>query len=109
MNMGCPNCEEYLELAGHSDVIQDCTSQVFEGLITINDPASSWVAKWQRLEAYVPGVYAVKVTGIVRSFMTTNIREETESGAVARRCDFDGRGCGCQVYPVSSCMLEHNS
>lgn len=23
----------------------------------------SWVAKWQRLEGYVPGVYAVKVVG----------------------------------------------
>ena len=65
MNAGCPNCEEFLELAGHSDVIQDCTSQVFEGLITLADPTSSWVAKWQRLEAYVPGVYAVKVQGLV--------------------------------------------
>jgi transcription elongation factor SPT4 len=26
-------------------------------------PTTSWVAKWQRLEAHVPGVYAVKVVG----------------------------------------------
>lgn len=26
-------------------------------------PTQSWVAKWQRLEGYVPGVYAVKVVG----------------------------------------------
>ena len=45
--------------------MQECTSQVYEGLITLADPKSSWVAKWQRLDAYVPGVYAVKVVGIV--------------------------------------------
>lgn len=26
-------------------------------------PTKSWVAKWQRLEGYVAGVYAVKVVG----------------------------------------------
>ena len=46
-------------------MVQECTSQVFEGLITLNDPRSSWVARWQRLDAYVPGVYAVKVVGIL--------------------------------------------
>ncbi|PSK57885.1 transcription elongation factor spt4 [Elsinoe australis] len=62
-NSGCPNCESLLELVGSNDAITDCTSQVFEGLITLSDPTSSWVAKWQRLEGYVPGVYAVKVQG----------------------------------------------
>ncbi|GAB7352893.1 hypothetical protein MBLNU459_g3487t1 [Dothideomycetes sp. NU459] len=62
---GCPNCEEFLELANHEDAIAECTSQVFEGLITLSDPASSWVARWQRLDTYSPGVYAVKVTGIL--------------------------------------------
>ena len=64
---GCPNCEEFLGLAGNSDTIQDCTSQVFDGVITLTDPRSSWVAKWQRLSDYAPGTYAVRVTGIVRS------------------------------------------
>ncbi|KAI9657031.1 MAG: Transcription elongation factor SPT4 [Bathelium mastoideum] len=65
MRAGCPNCDEFLQLAGSADAIQDCTSQVFEGLITLAEPASSWVAKWQRLEGYVPGVYATKVTGLL--------------------------------------------
>lgn len=60
---GCPNCEPILGLANHPDTIQDCTSRVFEGLITMAQPTQSWVAKWQRLEGYVPGVYAVKVVG----------------------------------------------
>lgn len=64
---GCPNCDRFLQLQGSDDRIRECTSQVYEGLITINDPQQSWVAKWQRLEGYVPGVYAVKVSGIVRA------------------------------------------
>jgi transcription elongation factor SPT4 len=64
---GCPNCEEFLELRNSPDNVQDCTSAVFEGLIALADPNSSWVAKWQRLQGYAPGTYAVKVEGIVSS------------------------------------------
>jgi transcription elongation factor SPT4 len=45
------------------EAIIDCTSQVFEGLITLAEPSKSWVAKWQRLDGYVRGVYATKVSG----------------------------------------------
>ena len=31
--------------------------------MTIQSTKSSWVARWQRLEGYVPGIYAVKVVG----------------------------------------------
>lgn len=65
MREGCPNCEHILGLRGNNDAIQECTSQVFEGLISIADERVSWVARWQRLEGYVPGTYAVKVTGTV--------------------------------------------
>lgn len=65
MSRGCPNCEAFLELTGHADSVADCTSQVFEGLITIAKPAESWVARWNRLEGYVGGVYACKVVGAV--------------------------------------------
>ncbi|KAI9854656.1 MAG: Transcription elongation factor SPT4, partial [Pleopsidium flavum] len=61
---GCPNCEDFLRLANAPDAIQECTSQVYEGLITLADASQSWVAKWQRLDGYVPGVYAVKVVGM---------------------------------------------
>ncbi|KAM0804648.1 Spt4/RpoE2 zinc finger-domain-containing protein [Usnea florida] len=60
---GCPNCESFLGLANSTDAVQECTSQVFEGLITLADPTTSWVARWQRLEGCVSGVYAVKVVG----------------------------------------------
>ncbi|KAG2412772.1 hypothetical protein HFD88_010329 [Aspergillus terreus] len=63
MREGCPNCDNVLNFRGNNDAIQEGTSQVFEGLITLRDPATSWVARWQRLDSYVPGTYAVKVTG----------------------------------------------
>lgn len=65
MRDGCPNCENTLQLRGNTDAIQECTSQVFEGLIAVRDPTASWVARWQRLDNYVPGTYATKVTGSV--------------------------------------------
>ncbi|KAI7091878.1 Transcription elongation factor [Hortaea werneckii] len=62
---GCPNCEEFLELRHNGDAIAEATSSVFEGLITLADPENSWVAKWQRLQGYAPGTYAVKVVGVL--------------------------------------------
>ncbi|CAA9963668.1 Transcription elongation factor SPT4 [Pyrenophora teres f. maculata] len=62
---GCPNCEDVLELAGNPEQINDCTSQVFDGLISVSDTSRSWVARYQRLEGYRPGVYATQVEGIL--------------------------------------------
>jgi transcription elongation factor SPT4 len=65
VSSGCPNCEQILELTGSPEAVQDCTSQVFEGLVTVSDTKRSWVARYQRLEGYVPGVYAIQVEGIL--------------------------------------------
>jgi transcription elongation factor SPT4 len=73
---GCPNCEEFLRLQGSLDAIAECTSQVFEGLITLADPSKSWVAKWQRLDGYVKGVYATKVSGILPEEVVDTMENE---------------------------------
>ncbi len=73
---GCPNCDSFLGLRGNADGIDSCTSQVFEGLITLADPSKSWVARWQRLDGYVPGVYAIKVSGQLPDDVRTTIEEE---------------------------------
>ena len=49
---------------------------MFEGLITLADPTKSWVAKWQRLDGYVRGVYATKVSGQLPDDVRTTIEEE---------------------------------
>ncbi|KAL9053905.1 MAG: hypothetical protein Q9162_004478 [Coniocarpon cinnabarinum] len=72
---GCPNCEAFLQLARNDDAIQDCTSQVFEGLVTLAKPETSWVAKWQRLDGYVPGNYAIKVVGVLPEDYVSAVEE----------------------------------
>jgi transcription elongation factor SPT4 len=69
------------------DSIIDCTSQVFEGVITLADPSKSWVAKWQRLDTYVKGVYAIKVSGILPDEIVAQMEEEFKVRYVPR----DGR------------------
>ncbi len=73
---GCPNCE-FLDLARSNDAVQECTSAVFEGMIALNEPTTSWVAKWQRLDGYVPGVYAVKVVGTLNE---DRVQDALEAG-----------------------------
>jgi transcription elongation factor SPT4 len=63
-------------MQGNMDMIVDCTSQVFEGLITLQDPSKSWVAKWQRLDGYVKGVYATKVSGKLPDEVVAVIEDE---------------------------------
>ncbi|KAI1365316.1 transcription elongation factor spt-4 [Xylaria arbuscula] len=72
---GCPNCP-FLELQGNSEALDSCTSTVFEGLITVKDPKKSWVAKWQRLDSYVPGVYATKVSGSIPEDIRNGLLED---------------------------------
>lgn len=73
---GCPNCEEFLHLAGSQDQIESCTSQVFEGVITLADPSRSWIAKWQRLDNYLPGMYAIKVSGQLPDEVRATLEDE---------------------------------
>lgn len=73
---GCPNCEEYLHLVGNEEAIELCTSNVYEGLIAMADPARSWVAKWQRIDKYQRGTYATKVMGVLPEDVVTSLAEE---------------------------------
>ena len=34
-------------------------------MIALVNPAESWVAKWQRLSRGVPGIYAIKIAGVL--------------------------------------------
>lgn len=60
---GCDNCEEYLGLKHNTDMILDCTSNNFEGLIALCNPEDSWVAKWQNINRKTKGIYAISVSG----------------------------------------------
>jgi transcription elongation factor SPT4 len=63
ISSGCPNCEPILSMAASPDTVAEVTSSNFNGMIAMTNPRDSWVAKFQRLDNYVPGVYAVQVLG----------------------------------------------
>ncbi|TTG47521.1 Transcription elongation factor SPT4 [Bagarius yarrelli] len=60
---GCDNCESYLQMKGNREMVYECTSSSFDGIIAMMSPEDSWVAKWQRIGNFKAGVYAVTVTG----------------------------------------------
>jgi transcription elongation factor SPT4 len=48
-------------------------------MIALMSPTASWIAKWQRLESYAPGMYAVQVVGtlpeeVIQSLEDAGIR-----------------------------------
>ena len=60
---GCDNCDEILRLKGSADRVAVCTSAGFDGMIALTNPPSSWVSKWQRINKFQPGLYAIAVAG----------------------------------------------
>eukprot|EP00591_Stephanopyxis_turris_P004321 CAMPEP_0195519594 /NCGR_PEP_ID=MMETSP0794_2-20130614/15112_1 /TAXON_ID=515487 /ORGANISM="Stephanopyxis turris, Strain CCMP 815" /LENGTH=131 /DNA_ID=CAMNT_0040648777 /DNA_START=110 /DNA_END=502 /DNA_ORIENTATION=+ len=74
MNDGCENCP-FLEMNDTTDRANMCTTAFFEGQCAVMDPRESWAAKWLRVDAYLPGVYAISVTGQ----LDRPIEEELES------------------------------
>lgn len=60
---GCPNCP-FLNTNKEKN-LSYTTSLSFKGIIALKDPKSSWVAKWHRINGYIPGVYAMIVDGVL--------------------------------------------
>ncbi|KAJ3404652.1 transcription elongation factor spt4 [Chytridiales sp. JEL 0842] len=60
---GCDNCEEILSLKGSQTKVSACTSAQFDGVIGMMNPEVSWVGRWQRVDKFVKGLYAIRVTG----------------------------------------------
>lgn len=48
-NDGCENCEPFTNMKHNRDMVYDCTSSNFEGMIGMCKPEDSWVGKWQRI------------------------------------------------------------
>lgn len=60
---GCENCEKFIQMRQHRDLVAQCTTAVFSGMIALCNPEDSWVARWQRMEKRVKGMYAIDVSG----------------------------------------------
>ncbi|KAI1477905.1 Spt4/RpoE2 zinc finger-domain-containing protein [Daldinia eschscholtzii] len=76
---GCPNCP-FLDLKGSPEAIEACTSSQFEGTMACFQPRRSWVARWQRVDTFVPGTYAIKTAteGIAKQGGRTPQQAERE-------------------------------
>uniref|UniRef100_A0A3P8YXC0 Transcription elongation factor SPT4 n=1 Tax=Esox lucius TaxID=8010 RepID=A0A3P8YXC0_ESOLU len=84
---GCDNCESYLQMKGNREMVYECTSSSFDGVIAMMSPEDSWVAKWQRISNFRPGVYAVTVTGrlppgVVRELKSRGVIYKSRDTAV---------------------------
>uniref|UniRef100_A0A8C3QP22 SPT4 homolog, DSIF elongation factor subunit n=51 Tax=Passeriformes TaxID=9126 RepID=A0A8C3QP22_9PASS len=84
---GCDNCETYLQMKGNREMVYDCTSSSFDGIIAMMSPEDSWVSKWQRISTFKPGVYAVSVTGrlpqgIVRELKSRGVAYKSRDTAI---------------------------
>jgi transcription elongation factor SPT4 len=62
VDSGCENCD-FLGMAGENDKVHECTTAYFEGSVALIQPGGSWVARWQRIVTYVPGLYALAMQG----------------------------------------------
>ncbi|KAJ3383989.1 transcription elongation factor spt4 [Lobulomyces angularis] len=62
---GCENCDEVLRLQGSNKRINSCTSGTFDGFIALMQPEKSWVAKWQRVDKFTKGLYAMRISGLL--------------------------------------------
>mmetsp|Transcript_24488 Transcript_24488/g.97174 ORF Transcript_24488/g.97174 Transcript_24488/m.97174 type:complete len:133 (+) Transcript_24488:37-435(+) len=80
---GCENCP-FLDMQDRMDRVTMHTTANFDGVVAMINPDDSWVAKWEGLKRFYPGVYAVKVYGQLPS--------EAQ--------DFlDERGLACRAQP----------
>ncbi|KFW09573.1 Transcription elongation factor SPT4, partial [Fulmarus glacialis] len=86
---GCDNCDAYLQMKGNREMVYDCTSSSFDGIIAMMSPEDSWVSKWQRIRNFKPGVYAgilkyvcLLAAGIVRELKSRGVAYKSRDTAI---------------------------
>ena len=78
---GCDNCP-FLEIRDDPAKCNDYTTAFYEGAAAIMIPNESWAAKWMRIDQFLPGVYALHVTGQ----FDRDTEEDLENRGIRWRC-----------------------
>ena len=81
MEEGCENCP-FLYMQENGDQVGRCTTAFFEGQAAIMDPRESWAARWIRTDQFLPGIYAITVTGQ----LDREIEEDLVNQGIQWRC-----------------------
>ena len=55
------------QMQGDRDMVHQCTSANFDGMLAMMKPDQSWTARWQGITTFVPGCYALRVRGTLAS------------------------------------------
>ena len=57
-----------LQMQNDREMVLECTSANFDGLISVMKPSESWAARWQGIKQdFVPGCYALRVRGTLKA------------------------------------------
>ncbi|OUS41881.1 Spt4/RpoE2 zinc finger protein [Ostreococcus tauri] len=59
LEKGCENCPDVI--ANDRSIISEKTTQLYSGLVSIQDGSNSWVATWLRKDRLKPGCYALSM------------------------------------------------
>lgn len=76
MSNGCENCDVLLKMKSHDLAVKDYTSTTFDGIISMMSPNDSWVSKWQHIKKFVPGCYAISVTGDLPTMKVEELKDK---------------------------------
>ena len=75
---GCDNCP-FLGMKEDKERCDQCTTSNYQGLVASMRPTKSWVAKWQGLQEFCSGVYAMRVNAELAEEIKEELRTKNVS------------------------------